>query len=198
MHGYVVATTCSPRNFKYVKAAGATHVFDYRDPEVASKITSVLPTLRHVFDTIGSVDSSSTAASALNENRGSLCTVRPGRANTQDVTKTVEVSDVFVFTAFPTPHSYRGTAHWPVSVYSEFGPLHLRYHDSVHFIIVTNNDVILVDDGKSSLKCRAVQRTSKVTFRRLDQASYGQDTRKALPGDSFGGYGAQPIRKSLC
>ncbi|GKU21736.1 oxidoreductase [Fusarium langsethiae] len=114
MHGYVVATTCSPRNFNFAKKAGATHVFDYRDPGVASKISSVLPTLGRVFDTIGSVDSSSTAASALNENRGSLCTVRPGRANTQDVPKTVKVSDVFVFTAFPTPHSYRGTAHWPV------------------------------------------------------------------------------------
>ncbi|EXA31450.1 hypothetical protein BFJ63_vAg18387 [Fusarium oxysporum f. sp. narcissi] len=114
MHGYVVATTCSPRNFEYVKKAGATHVFDYRDPEVASKIRSVLPTLGYVFDTIGSVDSSSTAASALNESRGALCTVRPGQTNTQVVPKTVKVSDVFVFTAFPTPHSYRGTAHWPV------------------------------------------------------------------------------------
>ncbi|KAF5254422.1 hypothetical protein FANTH_680 [Fusarium anthophilum] len=114
MHGYSVATTCSPRNFEYVKKAGATHVFDYRDPEVASKIRSVLPTLGYVFDTIGSVDSSSTAASALNESKGALCTVRPGQANTQDVPKTVKVSDVFVFTAFPTPHSYRGTAHWPV------------------------------------------------------------------------------------
>ncbi|KAH6963259.1 chaperonin 10-like protein [Fusarium avenaceum] len=114
MHGYAVATTCSPRNFEYVREAGATHVFDYRDPEVASKIRTELPTLAYVFDTIGSVDSSSTAASALNESKGALCTVRPGRANTQDVSKTVKISDVFVFTAFPTPHSYRGTAHWPV------------------------------------------------------------------------------------
>ncbi|KAG5657646.1 hypothetical protein KAF25_007679 [Fusarium avenaceum] len=114
MHGYVVATTCSPRNFEYVREAGATHVFDYRDPEVASKIRTELPTLAYVFDTIGSVNSSSTAASALNESKGALCTVRPGRANTQDVPKTVKISDVFVFTAFPTPHSYRGTAHWPV------------------------------------------------------------------------------------
>lgn len=120
MHGYVVATTCSPRNFEYVKKAGATYVFDYRGPEAASKISSVLPNLGHVFDTIGSVDSSSTAASALNKNRGALCTVRPGRANTQNIPKTVRVSDVFVFTAFPTPHSYRGTAHWPVSFHGVF------------------------------------------------------------------------------
>lgn len=120
MHGYVVATTCSPRNFEYVKEAGATHVFDYRDPGVALKIRTALPTLAFVFDTIGSVDSSSTAASALNESKGALCTVRPGRTNTQDVPKTVKISDVFVFTAFPTPHSYRGTAHWPVSPYCVF------------------------------------------------------------------------------
>lgn len=120
MHGYAVVTTCSPRNFDYVQEAGATHAFDYRDPEVGAKIRSVLPTVSHVFDTIGSVDSSSTAASALNKSSGVLCTVRPGKANTQHIPQTVKVTDVFVFTAFPTPHSYRGTAHWPVSPYLVF------------------------------------------------------------------------------
>lgn len=98
-----------------MKRAGATHVFDYRDPEVVAKIRYLVPKLDHVFDTIGSIDSSSTAAAALNDD-GVLCTVRPGKANTQDVPKGVRVTDVFVFTAFPTAHSYRGTAHWPVSV----------------------------------------------------------------------------------
>jgi len=116
LYGYTVATTCSPQNFDFVRSVGATHVFDYRDPEVAAKIKSTLPTLGHVFDTIGSVDSSSTAASALNGGNGALCTVRPGKTNTQDVPKSVTVTDVFVFTAFPTPHTYRGTAHWPVSL----------------------------------------------------------------------------------
>lgn len=198
MHGYVVATTCSPQNFEYVKEAGAAHVFDYRDPGVASKIRTELPTIANVFDTIGSVDSSPTAASALNESTGALCTVRPGRTHTQDVPKTVKISDVFVFTAFPTPHSYRGTAHWPVSPYSMFGLLHLYQHDSVHFIIVTDNNAITGDVRKPPPKCRTVQRTSEIAFSWLDQASPSQDTRKALPSIDFRGNGAQSLRKGLC
>ncbi|EYB23449.1 hypothetical protein FG05_11454 [Fusarium graminearum] len=112
LHGYVVTTTCSTQNIEYLKKAGATHVFDYNDPDVVAKIRSLLPSFGHAFDTIGSIDSSSNAATALNEG-GVFCTVRPGKANTQGIPKSVKVTDVFVFTAFPTPHTYRGAVHWP-------------------------------------------------------------------------------------
>jgi NADPH:quinone reductase-like Zn-dependent oxidoreductase len=36
--GFTVIATASPRNFEYVKSFGAEHVFDYKDPEVVSKI----------------------------------------------------------------------------------------------------------------------------------------------------------------
>ncbi|KAH7144547.1 chaperonin 10-like protein [Dactylonectria estremocensis] len=113
LHGIVVTTTCSPQNFEQVKEAGATNVFDYRDDDVVSKLQATLPQITHIFDTIGNAKSSATAAKAIGTDPGMLCTVRPGKANTQDVPPNIKVSDVFVFTAFPTPHTYRGSVHWP-------------------------------------------------------------------------------------
>ncbi|KAF5687001.1 ToxD-like protein [Fusarium denticulatum] len=116
LHNIEVATTCSPKSFDKMRQAGATHVFDYNDEEVTSKIQSALPNLQHVFDTVGNETSSATAARSINQPEGLLCTVRPGKANTQDVPSHIKVTDVFVFTAFPTEHSYRGKAHWPVKM----------------------------------------------------------------------------------
>ncbi|KAI8285903.1 hypothetical protein K4K56_009078 [Colletotrichum sp. SAR 10_98] len=96
-----------------VKAAGATHAIDYNDEQAIARIREAVPNLEHVFDTIGNATSSANASKALKDSTGRLCTVRPGKANTENVPSTVEVSDVFVFTAFPTAHSYRGKAHWP-------------------------------------------------------------------------------------
>lgn len=116
LHGYPVAITCSPRNFDYVKNAGATHVFDYNDTDVVTKLQTALPTLSHIFDTIGNASSSATAAAALDGRPGVLCTVRPGKANTEEVPRNIKVTDVFVFTAFPTAHTYRELVHWPVCI----------------------------------------------------------------------------------
>ncbi|KAI8716393.1 PKS-ER domain-containing protein [Fusarium sp. LHS14.1] len=116
LHGIEVVTTCSPQKFELAKNAGANHVFDYNDPEVASKIKTAVPDLQHVFDTIGNTTSSATAAQAIGKPGGVLCTVRPGKVNTENVPSTVKVTDVFVFTAFPTEHNYRGKAHWPVKM----------------------------------------------------------------------------------
>ncbi|KAI3552170.1 hypothetical protein CABS01_06507 [Colletotrichum abscissum] len=116
LHGYPVVTTCSPHNFDYVKNAGATCVFDYNDADVVAKLQTAAPTLSHVFDTIGNASSSAMAAAALNGRPGVLCTVRPGKANTEEVPSNIKVTDVFVFTAFPTAHTYRGLVHWPVSM----------------------------------------------------------------------------------
>lgn len=115
LYGIEVATTCSPRNFNKIRDAGATYVYDYNDKDVISKLASALPNVQHAFDTIGNETSSANVAKAMASTGGTLCTVRPGKANTQDVPSHVKVTDVFVFTAFPTEHSYRGKAYWPVS-----------------------------------------------------------------------------------
>ncbi|KAF4829750.1 Zinc-type alcohol dehydrogenase-like protein [Colletotrichum tropicale] len=111
LHGLKVITTCSPRHFDLVKYLGAKHAFDYHDDDVVESIKKAAPGLKYVFDTIGNKSSSGLASRAIDES-GGLCTVRPGKANTEDVTKQTTVTDVLVWTAFLKDHRY-GSFHWP-------------------------------------------------------------------------------------
>ena len=49
---------------------------------------------------------------------GTLCTVRPGKALTENVASHVEVRDVLVFTEFLKDHQYNEFK-WPVSIFFE-------------------------------------------------------------------------------
>ncbi|KAI1622990.1 zinc-binding oxidoreductase alcohol dehydrogenase [Exophiala viscosa] len=56
--GYTPITTCSPRNFDFVKSLGAAETFDYSDPDCAEKIRKYADNnLKYIWDTI-SLDSS--------------------------------------------------------------------------------------------------------------------------------------------
>jgi NADPH:quinone reductase-like Zn-dependent oxidoreductase len=114
MYGFNIITTCSPRNFDLVKKLGATHVFDYNDSDIVDNIKKAAPDLEYTFDTIGSGDSSTQASQAIVSKGGVLCTVRPGKANTENVAQHVKVTDVLVWTAFFKDHQYK-KFHWPVS-----------------------------------------------------------------------------------
>ncbi|KZF20530.1 NAD(P)-binding protein [Xylona heveae TC161] len=111
LYGFNIATTCSPKNFDLVKSLGAKHAFDYKSDDVAEQIKAAVPNLVFVFDTIGAGASSATASKAVTGD-GVLCTVRPGKANTEHVAKNVRVTDVLVFTAFLKEHNY-GALRWP-------------------------------------------------------------------------------------
>ncbi|KAI5268197.1 NAD(P)-binding protein [Aureobasidium subglaciale] len=115
MYGFSIITTCSPRNFDLVKKLGATHVFDYNDSAVVENIKKAAPDLEYTFDTIGSKDSSAQASKAIRSEGGTLCTVRPGKANTEDVAKHVKITDVLVWTAFLKDHQYKEFK-WPASI----------------------------------------------------------------------------------
>jgi len=110
-----VITVCSPKHFDLCKNLGAAHVFDYHDADVATKIKSVAPNIQHVFDCIGSETSSTTAAQAVAEKSGNLCTVRPGKVFTEKVESRVNVTDVLVWTVFLKDHQYKEFK-WPASV----------------------------------------------------------------------------------
>ncbi|KAL4911711.1 chaperonin 10-like protein [Aspergillus aurantiobrunneus] len=112
--GFEVLTTCSPKHAELVRTYGAQHVFDYKDEEVVTKIQNAVPNLAHTFDTIGNRTSSSTASQALRGGVGKLCTVRPGKAHTENVTAGTVVTDVLVWTAFLKDHTY-GDFKWPAS-----------------------------------------------------------------------------------
>jgi NADPH:quinone reductase-like Zn-dependent oxidoreductase len=92
-----VGTTCSPRDFDHVKKAGAAYAFDFNDAEVVTRIRDAFSRLAHAFNTLGSVNSSAIAAANLNVNTEVLCTVRPGKANTEGIPTTITVTGVFVF-----------------------------------------------------------------------------------------------------
>lgn len=113
MYGLNVITTCSPRHHDQARKLGAKHVFDYRDEDIVSKIVNAEPNLKYVFDTIGNDKSSVTASQAITSKGGRLCTVRPGKAFTEGVSKQTTVTDVLVWTAFLKEHRY-GEFFWPV------------------------------------------------------------------------------------
>ncbi|EXJ54613.1 hypothetical protein A1O7_09954 [Cladophialophora yegresii CBS 114405] len=71
--GYTVLTTCSPRNFDYVKSLGAAEVFDYNDKDAAVKIRKLTDDkLKLAWDTISEKDSAQFCADALSS-AGSGC-----------------------------------------------------------------------------------------------------------------------------
>lgn len=115
IYNFNILTTCSPKNFDMVKELGATQVFDYNDPAVIDNIKNAASDLEYTFDTIGSKDSSAQASQAIRSEGGVLCTVRPGKANTENVAKHVKITDVLVWTAFLKDHQYKEFK-WPVSV----------------------------------------------------------------------------------
>ena len=112
LEGLTVITTCSPKNSDLARTLGADHVFDYRSSNVVDQIKSVAPDLKYVFDTIGSKDSSEISSQAITGN-GVLCTVRPGKANTEKVASNVKITDVLVWKSFLKEHRF-GKFHWPV------------------------------------------------------------------------------------
>ncbi|KAM0343273.1 hypothetical protein ACHAPU_008723 [Fusarium lateritium] len=105
--GFKIITTCSPHSFDLVKSLGATDVLDYNDANVVKSIKDAAPGLRYVFDTIGNKTSSVTASQAIDENGGTLCTVRPDKSFTEDVTKQTKVTPVLVWTAFNRVIQYK-------------------------------------------------------------------------------------------
>ncbi|KAM0344856.1 hypothetical protein ACHAPU_006986 [Fusarium lateritium] len=65
--GYEVITTASTKNHDYVKSLGADHVFDYKSPQVAKDIASLLTgkKLAGAFDASGSDDGMTSASQSI-------------------------------------------------------------------------------------------------------------------------------------
>jgi NADPH:quinone reductase-like Zn-dependent oxidoreductase len=70
--GLEVITTCSPRNFDFVKSLGADAVFDYNDPSAGAKIREHTQNkLYYAFDTYSEGSSPQICADALSSNTSS-------------------------------------------------------------------------------------------------------------------------------
>ena len=73
LSGCKVVTTCSPRNFPFVKALGAAEAFDYNDPECAKKIREYTgDKLTKVFDCISEGDSPKISSEAIGSKGGAV------------------------------------------------------------------------------------------------------------------------------
>ena len=114
MFSIPVVAICSSKNFELVKNVGADWVFDYRDENLVEKVKANIPNISHVFDCIGEVSSSTQGSQIVQSTGGILCTVNPGKDNTENVESRVKVTDVLVFTAFWKDLQYLGL-NFPVS-----------------------------------------------------------------------------------
>lgn len=63
--GYEVIATASPANFELVRNLGASHVFDYRDPDIVEKIAKMLKPGESILDCIASTATQKTASEIL-------------------------------------------------------------------------------------------------------------------------------------
>lgn len=71
LSGCRVVTTCSPRNFEYVKSLGADEAFDHADPACADRIREFTGgRLRHAWDCIASAETARVCAAAMSAEGG--------------------------------------------------------------------------------------------------------------------------------
>lgn len=109
LSGYSVITTCSPRNFGYVKSLGATEAFDYNDPDAARKIRELTGNkLKYAWDTISEGPSAQFCADALSSEEGAGCrygAILPVKCPREDV----ESTSTLMYTVFGEAFDFRGT-----------------------------------------------------------------------------------------
>ncbi|KAE8382663.1 chaperonin 10-like protein [Aspergillus bertholletiae] len=109
LSGYKVLTTCSPRNFDYVKSLGADAVFDYNDPAAPQAIRDYTnDNLKLVCDTVSLESSAEFCDKAISTRGGeytALLMVKIDRENVNDrwtLGYTV-VGEAFKFGDIPFP-----------------------------------------------------------------------------------------------
>ncbi|KAK7897135.1 hypothetical protein LTR67_005024 [Exophiala xenobiotica] len=113
LSGYTVITTCSPRNFDYVKSLGATEAFDYNDAEAPKKIRALTNNkLQYAWDTISETGSAQFCADALapssSESGGGglrYGSILPVKFPREDV----EATSTLMYTIFGEGFDFRGT-----------------------------------------------------------------------------------------
>ncbi|RDW83429.1 putative zinc-binding oxidoreductase ToxD-2 [Coleophoma crateriformis] len=110
LSGLKVVTTCSPRNFDLVKSLGADAVYDYRDPDCAAKIRSLISDdLTLVFDTIATTATAKVSAEAMSSGKGGIyCNLMGVDAPRDDVKSIFYLG----YSAMGRPYMFEGEE-WP-------------------------------------------------------------------------------------
>jgi len=98
--GYKVVTVASPNNWGLCKSLGADAVFDYKDPDVVSKIEDVTQkSLHHGFDTICNLASQSLSLSAYGPGPGKLIVIQPPQPEAQKLREDVIIQPTLIYTS---------------------------------------------------------------------------------------------------
>lgn len=95
LSGCQVITTCSPRNFPFVKALGAAEAFDYNDPDCAKKIREYTKDqLTRVFDCISEGASPKISSEAISSKGGQVSYLLQAKHDRTDVENKVGQSPI--------------------------------------------------------------------------------------------------------
>ena len=134
LSGYKIVTTASPRNHDLVRSLGADVVFDYRAPDVVTKIKGATgDSIRVAFDTISETDSQRIAAASISPEGGKLGVIlRPqpeaiGRKDVEVIracsrrlclwgtahTRILAITVTLLYTAQGRPLDYGPNIHFP-------------------------------------------------------------------------------------
>lgn len=151
---------------------------------MVEKIQGVVSYLKHAFDTIGNSTSSTIASYAFYQGPGNLCTVRPGKANTENVAAGSHITDVVVWTAFPKDHGY-GKFKWPVRVARSAGLC-------LYFSTLEDTDILLLQFSREDYELNSELFEKLPT--RLENGTVKPSNPKVLPGLDVVAEGFQEYR----
>lgn len=112
LSGCQVVTTCSPRNFPFVKALGAAEAFDYNDPDCAKKIREFTgDKLTRAFDCISEGASPNICANSISSQGGQVLYLLPTKHDRTDVeNKVFPISPQQPTSSFPSNQNNSGNA----------------------------------------------------------------------------------------
>lgn len=110
-------TTCSPKNFDFVKSFGATHVFDYRSPTCGADIRKLTKNgLAHAIDCITEESSMKICYEAIGRAGGRWVGMDPYAPNIPASRKLVKHDWIVAFTVTGMP------CNWPAPFEREATP----------------------------------------------------------------------------
>lgn len=106
-------TTCSPRNFDYVKSLGADKWFDYNEPNVGAHIREYTQNkLKYAWDTVGEEGSAKICAEALTSEAGAKYgSILPVKIPREDV----ESTSTLMYTVFGEEFKFGKDTVFPAS-----------------------------------------------------------------------------------
>ncbi|KAH8826046.1 chaperonin 10-like protein [Flagelloscypha sp. PMI_526] len=116
LSGYTVFATASPSAFEEVKALGASHVFDYKDPDTPEKIRTAagVEGITLALDTIGEFGTPDLVAASLSttSSQNKIQSLRPILKNPLSPNTSADFTTVFTLLGFP--FRYAHTRDFPV------------------------------------------------------------------------------------